>query len=214
MIAVLADIVGSRKLDDRAAAQRVLEDAVTRVDRRLAVARAPLSPTVGDELQGTYERLHDALASLLLIQLALPDGVECRFGIGIGEIRSIESSTGEIPEGPGWWAAREAIDLVRAKQQRAAPAARTWIVAAPEEDGRVHDSVRIANAYLLARDHLVEAMSERTRRLVYGRCGGQTQRELAAAEGITQSAVSQGLASAGAAAVVEGFVALGAERGS
>ena len=63
----------------------------------------------------------------------------------------------------------------------------------------------MANSYLLARDQLVGAMSERTRRLTYGRCHGVTQRALAAAEGITQSAVSQALATSGASAVIEGF---------
>jgi hypothetical protein len=67
------------------------------------------------------------------------------------------------------------------------------------------DAVRHANAYLLVRDQLVGAMSERTRRLTHGRCRGLTQRRLAAQEGITQSAVSQALTAAGAAAVVEGY---------
>jgi hypothetical protein len=48
-------------------------------------------------------------------------------------------------------------------------------------------------------------MSERARRLTYGRCFGVTQRELAAQEGITQSAVSQLLAASGASAVIEGY---------
>lgn len=72
----------------------------------------------------------------------------------------------------------------------------------------MHSAALLANAYLLARDELVGAMNERTRRLVYGRCLGVTQRELAVSEGITQPAVSQALTSAGAGAVVEGFVAL------
>ena len=66
----------------------------------------------------------------------------------------------------------------------------------------------MANAYVLSRDQLVSSMSQRTRRLTYGRCLGRSQRDLAADEGITQSAVSQALASAGASAVVEGFLAL------
>jgi len=48
-------------------------------------------------------------------------------------------------------------------------------------------------------------MSARTRRLTYGRCLGITQRELAAAEGVTQPAVSQSLASSGAGAIIEGL---------
>ncbi|MDX2375693.1 SatD family protein [Microbacterium sp. LRZ72] len=210
-ISVIADIIGSRALPDRGAAQRTLEDVIARVDHDLPLAREALRPTVGDELQGVYARLDDALAALLLLRLALPDGLECRFGVGVGSIRTVPSEGGAIPDGPGWWAAREAVELVHAKQQRQAPAARTWVVAAADEDAATHARVPLANAYLLARDHLVGAMTERTRRLVYGRCLGRTQRELADAEGITQSAVSQALAAAGAAAIVEGYDAILAE---
>jgi len=206
--AVIADMVGSRRVSDRAEAQRLLDDAIARVEEHLPLANEPLRPTVGDEQQGVYETLDDALASLLLIQLALPDGVECRFGLGVGPIGTFPSAGGELQDGPGWWAAREAIETVHAKQQRAAPSARTWVVASPDEDAGVHTAVRHANAYLLARDQIVGAMNERTRRLTFGRCLGITQRDLAKAEGVTQPAVSQSLATAGASAVLEGFTLL------
>jgi len=70
------------------------------------------------------------------------------------------------------------------------------------------ERIAYANAYVLARDELVSAMSGRTRRLTYGRCLGRTQRELAEAEGITQPAVSQALSAAGSAALVAGFTDL------
>lgn len=204
-IAVTADIVGSRRIADRDAAQRVLDDAIALVDGDLPVAVRPLRPTVGDEQQGVYADLDAALAALLLLQLALPDEIECRFGVGIGSIGTIASASGDIPDGPGWWAARAAIETVHALQQRTAPSARTWVAASADEPDDVHTAVRFVNSYLLARDELVVAMSERTRRLTYGRCLGVTQRELARREGVTQSAVSQALASAGSAAVVEGY---------
>lgn len=210
-IAVIADIVGSRRLHDRASAQTLLDDAIARVERDLPLARERLRPTVGDEQQGVYATLPAALASLLLLQLALPDPLDCRFGIGIGPIDDVASASGTIPEGPAWWAARAAIEHVHAKQQRAVPSARTWVVAAEGQDEAMHSAVDLANAYLLARDQLVGAMSERDRRLTYGRCRGITQRELARAEGITQPAVSQALASAGSAVLIEGFRALKAE---
>lgn len=208
VVAVIVDMVGSRRLSDRAGAQRVLDAAIARVDHQLPVPHEQLRPTVGDEQQGVYESLDDALASLLLIQLALPDGLECRFGLGVGPIGRFASAAGQLQDGPGWWAAREAIETVHAKQQRAAPSARTWVVASPDEDAGVHTAVRHANAYLLARDQIVGAMNERTRRLTFGRCLGVTQRELAETEGVTQPAVSQSLANAGASAVVEGFALL------
>lgn len=213
-VAVIADIVGSRRLADRARAQKRLDEAIVRVEQDLPLATRRLQPTVGDEQQGTYATLSAALSSLLLLQLALPDDVQCRFGVGIGPTADIDSAAGAIPEGPGWWAAREAIEHVHAKQQRAVPSARTWVVAAAGEDEGMHSAVRLANAYLLARDQLIGAMTERERRLTYGRCRGVTQRELAVAEGITQPAVSQALAAAGSAVIVEGMRALQAEAGA
>src|SRR6478735_1573791 len=202
---VTADIVGSRRLPDREAAQRVLDAAIARVEHDLPLAEQPLRPTVGDEQQAIYPTLDAALGSLLLLQLTLSDGIECRFGVGVGKVADIPSAAGDIPEGPAWWAAREAIDKVHALQQRRVPTARTWVVAAPDEGATAEREARMANSYLLARDQLVAGMSERTRRLVYGRCLGITQRELASSEGITQSAVSQALATSGASAVIEGF---------
>lgn len=204
-VAVIADIVGSRALLDRTAAQLVLDQTIAQVEHTLARPLQPLRPTVGDEQQAVFTALDEALAFILLLQLSLPDGIECRFGLGIGEVRAVASTTGDLSDGPGWWAARAAIDAVHAKQQRSIPHARTWIVAAGEEDGGMHTLADISNAYLLARDELLGNMNERARRLTAGRCLGRTQRELAVAEGISQPAVSQLLAVAGAAAIVEGY---------
>ncbi|GAA3622619.1 hypothetical protein GCM10022200_00990 [Microbacterium awajiense] len=208
VVAVIADIVGSRTLPDRSAAQRAIDDAVARVERDLPVSQAPLTPVVGDELQGRYGDLPEALSSLLLLRLALPDGVECRFGIGIGAVGAIPSSAGPLSDGPAWWAARAAVEALEAKQRRTVPGARTWVVAADDESEQTRDAATWANAYLLARDRLVSEMSERTRRIAYRRCLGETQQSIARTEGITQPAVSQALSSAGGSEVVEGFALL------
>jgi len=210
-IAVIADIVGSRTLPDRAAAQRALEETIARVEGDLPLAERVLRATVGDELQGVYPSLDAGMAALLMLRLALPEGIDCRFGIGIGALGEVPSRAGALAEGPGWWAAREAIDAIHAKQSRTIPGARTWVVADAETSTA---DVRVANAYLLARDQLVSAMSPRTRRLAYGRLIGLTQAQLAEAETITQSAVSQALGAAGVAALVDGFAQLraGSER--
>jgi len=92
-IAVIADIVGSRRLADRVASQRTLDDAIERVERNLPEALQPLRPTVGDEQQGVFATLESALAMLLLVQLALPDGLECRFGLGIGAVDVITAAS-------------------------------------------------------------------------------------------------------------------------
>ena len=208
VIAVLADIVGSRKLDDRSAAQQVLDDTIARVEADLPLASRPLTPTVGDEQQGVYRDLGEAMISLLMIQLRLPDGIGFRFGIGVGEVSAVESVHGELADGPGWYAARAAIDTVHSREGRAVPRARTWIVGAPGQDEVMESTIAASNAYLLVRDELVGAMSERERRLTYGRLIGRSQHELADEEGISQPSVSKSLRSAGSAALLEGVAAL------
>lgn len=204
-IAVIADIVGSRQLPDRAAAQIDLEAALVRVDELVPTAVRPLRPTVGDELQGVYAELAPALAATLLLMLSLPEGLEVRFGIGIGEINTIPSAAGALSEGPAWWAARAAIERAEQLARREMPDARTWVAASPDESGAVAELVRIANSGLLARDRLIGQWNSRTRRLVFGRIAGATQAELAESEGVTQSAVSQALALAGSGAIIAGY---------
>lgn len=202
--AITADIIGSRKLADRAGAQREIVAVLVGVGAALALP--PLVPTIGDEFQRSYRTLDHALVMTLLVSLALPDGVRLRFGIGLGTATDdVEDSA--PGDGPAWWAARDAVNRLHRMQKRSAPHARTWIVAAPGQDDPM-PPVTLANVYLLARDEIVSGMNARARRLTYGRCLGATQAELAESEGITQPAVSQLLSTAGAAAVVEGFTAL------
>ncbi|WP_372968015.1 SatD family protein [Microbacterium sp.] len=211
VIAVLADIVGSRKLDDRTAAQRILDDTIAQVEGELPLAQQTLTPTVGDEQQGLYRTLEDAMVSLLMIQLRLPDGIAFRFGIGVGAVSAVDSVHGELADGPGWYAARAAIETVHAREGRAVPRTRTWIVGAPGQDEVMESTIAASNAYLLVRDELVGAMNERERRLTYGRLVGRSQHELAAEEGISQPSVSKSLRNAGSSALLEGLAAL---RGS
>ena len=204
MIPVIADIVSSRELDDRRTAQRAIESAFAQVVDILPAHARPVRPftaVVGDELQGAFSTLRAALAATLLVRLALPAGLDLRFGLGLGEVEEIPSTSGSLSEGPGWWAARAAIEHVEEIARREAPQARTWVAAAEHVAGAA-DLVRIANAAALARDRVVGRWSDRVRALVCGRIAGVTQGDLAQSQGISQSAVSQTLAAAGATTII------------
>lgn len=203
--AVIADIVGSRELADRTSAQRALEDALAEVAERGPRALRPLVPVVGDELQGVYADLTAAIATTMLLQIALPDGIALRFGIGLGEIEDIPSVSGALSEGEAWWAARSAIEQVEQLARRSAPSARTRVATAESSPPEIHELVRVANSGLLARDRAVAQLSARTRRILYRRWLGHTQKEIAAAEGVVQSAVSQALTAADAGALLAGL---------
>lgn len=200
VIAVIVDIVGSRLLADRATAQEAIHAAFADAHRVVHPVEE-LWATVGDEFQTTYAHLHQAILATALVRLSLPGDLDCRFGLGWGEVRQVERTTegGGIQDGSAWWNAREAISAARGRERGGHPYTRTWFVSA---DSRW---TALVNAYLLGRDHTIARMKTRERRLALGLFSGLTQESIARSEGITQSAVSQGLQRSGATALALGM---------
>lgn len=197
--AVIVDLVRSRHHHDRSLAQAQVVEALGVVNR-VRPAILELRPTVGDEFQGMYENLHDALAATLLVRLALPEQLECRFGIGVGESREIDDNAGNpIRDGSAWWNARVAIDEAKRREDDREPWMRTWVSVE-----RTHEHLgdaAITNAYLLCRDQLLSTQSPNSRRALLGQLLGETQREIAQALGVTQPTVSASLGKASASAL-------------
>lgn len=182
--AVIGDLVGSRQQASRAEAQQHLLAALDIVNTRIP-ALQKLEPTIGDELQGVYDDLRSALHATVLVRLALPEGMDCRFGVGAGEVEIVGSSAyGLTQDGQAWWSAREAIDEAKAKG-RSFPGLRTRIVREGSDKGDV------VNAYLLCRDTIVSDFDGRQRRIALGVLAGKKLAEIAEEEGISTSAVSQ-----------------------
>ena len=182
--AVIGDLVGSREQPSRGWAQEQFLAALEVVNALLP-ALQPLEPTIGDELQGVYEDLHSALYATLLVRLALPESMDCRFGIGAGEVEIVGASNyGLTQDGQAWWSAREAIDAAKSKR-RHFPGLRTWIMREGSEGGD------IVNSYLLVRDELVSGFDGRQRRIALAEIHGKSLSQIAADEGISTSAVSQ-----------------------
>ena len=181
---LIGDVVGSRRVVDRSAAHRATNRALRDVG---AGAIGAPAFTVGDEFQGSYPIVGAAIDAALSIRLALAPGIDVRFGIGWGAVSILDPQAG-IQDGPGWWAAREAIE---------------WTAAAQRQPGlaMVRTSFRVAgvdrtdadaiNAALLCRDHLLGSLDDRSIRIVKALLTNQTKKDISAAEGISASAVSQ-----------------------
>ena len=108
-IALIVDIVRSRELPDRQEAQARIEETFRTVEGVVAFAR-PLWPTVGDEFQAVLPHLSDALTATTMARLLLPEEIDCRFGLGAGEIHDVgKGVTGPIQDGSAWWCARERL---------------------------------------------------------------------------------------------------------
>lgn len=200
-VALIIDIVGSRQLSDRPAAQRAIHDAFA-VAAADAEVVEPLWATVGDEFQAVFPRVRDALRVTSLMRLVFPDAIDCRFGLGSGDVRRLDAGRGApIYDGSAWYHARGALDEVD-QRSRNAPGLRTWF---HSDDAT---EVALVTSHLILRDHLIDGMSGRERRLAAGALRGEPQQRLAESEGITQSAVSQNLRRSGAAALIAAHRAL------
>ena len=185
-VALLVDIVDSRALADRAHAQSAILDAFQAAARDIPVA-VPLWATVGDEFQGSYPSVGQAIDAALTLRLALAPAIDVRFGIGWGPVSVLEPGSG-IQDGPGWWAAREAIEATAASQQQhGLRHVRTTFRNATDSGPDPH----AVNAALMCRDHLLGSLDERAVRLLAGLRAGLPKKELAMTEGISASAVSQ-----------------------
>lgn len=181
---LIGDVVGSRRAADRAATHRALNKALAG-----AAGGAIDAPafTVGDEFQGSYPTVGAAIEAAFAVRLAVTPDIDVRFGIGWGSVTILDSESG-IQDGPGWWAARAAIEwTANAQRQPGLALVRTSFRA--EGEGR--RDVDAINAALLCRDHLIGSLDDRSLRIVKGLLTGKSKKDMAGAEGISASAVSQ-----------------------
>jgi hypothetical protein len=182
--ALIGDVVGSRKVTDRTAVHVALRDALR--DVRVGAIDAPAF-TVGDEFQGSYRTVGAAISAALTIRLAVATRFDVRFGIGWGAVSVLDAQAG-IQDGPGWWAAREAIEWTAAAQRQPGLAKVRTSFRVGNNDRTDVDAI---NAALLCRDHLLGSLDERSVRILKGLLTKQTKTKIAAAEDISASAVSQ-----------------------
>ena len=181
---MIGDIVGSRKVADRATAHRALNRALRDI---AADAIDPPAFTVGDEFQGSYPTVGGAIDAALSVRLAVAPEIDVRFGLGWGSVMVLDAGAG-IQDGPGWWAAREAIEWTAVAQRQPGLA---LVRTSFRVNGEARQDVGAINAALLCRDHLIGSLDDRSIRILKGLLSNHTKNDIAAAEGISASAVSQ-----------------------
>lgn len=223
--AVIADIVGSRTLTNRADAQRIFEAALERASEGLALLQAPY-PTVGDEFQAVAYTLEDALLLTLRAQLLLPPQLQLRFGIGAGRIEEFASGvhrqapargrgaeSAALQDGSAWWAARAAINRAHDVQDSSNPFIRTWFMAHASVESEFSSHCQICiNAMLSLRDHSILKLSARHRRITASLLLGKTQVEIARVEKLSQQAISDFARGTGAGLIQSSLIIAEAAR--
>lgn len=204
MATLIGDLVHSRRAGDRGALHDRLATALEEVNGLLGPV-SPLRVTVGDEYQGGFATVGDALRASLRLRLALAPEADVRHGLGWGEVTVLQEEP-RIEDGPGWWSARDAIhDVERAEGRAGSRLRRTVYRRAEETEG---PDPATLEAMLILRDQIVGGLDDRSLLVLRGLLTGVTQRDLAAELGVSASAVSQRVRSDGLAALVAADAAL------
>ncbi|UDY24931.1 SatD family protein [Nocardioides sp. Kera G14] len=177
VVTLIGDVVDSGGAPDRRALHRALSAAIAGVNEAFRPL-TPLRVTVGDEFQGAFAALGPALQATLRLRLAMAP-YDVRFGLGRGTV-TVLSEEPRVEDGPGWWAARAAIEEVATLQRRAA----TRSVRTLFDDPAV-------NAALLLRDELLAQLGDHDMSVLSDMISGMSQEQIAARLGVSPSAVSQ-----------------------
>lgn len=213
-VVLIGDVVDSRLHPDRQQLHDALEAAIG--DANTAVT--PLDPlviTLGDEFQGVFANLGDALSASFRVRAHLHPLADVRFGVGRGEVSTLDPVRG-VHDGPGYWAARDAIVEIeeRATRPRSRTARTGYSPGAPEpggtgDNGDASDNVTALRVALDCLDFMVGSMSTTTRDILGGLMDGQSQHDVATRLGISASAVSQRVRRDGVGVALDSMAALG-----
>jgi SatD family (SatD) len=202
---LIGDVVGSRVSQDR---RRLHARLVGRLEELNDLIGAelgdgalvsPLRITAGDEYQATFATVGAALRASRWLRLSLLPDVDVRHGVGWGPVEVLEEEP-RVEDGPGWWAARAAVQAV--EQEAARAGGRRRRTAYRLAEGCAGPDPAAVNAALVVRDEMVGGLSPRSLGVLRGLLSGRTQREIAEKEDVSPSAVSQRVRHDGLAALV------------
>ncbi|NBK24243.1 MAG: hypothetical protein EOM68_19705 [Spirochaetia bacterium] len=192
-IAIIADIIGSRKIEDRIGVQRHLEQVLRVINTTYAHAIASqFIITLGDEFQGVLHDGTNVMPILNQIQREMYP-TEFRYGIGVGTISiELQTETSLGSDGKAFHLARAMVEEVRALENRKSEAKTNMLIGI---EGQQNTSL-VLNTLSKLIWALQSNWTERQRQVIATlQQYGDTQAEVAKRLGIVQSSVQKSLAS-------------------
>ncbi|HLU51978.1 MAG TPA: SatD family protein [Acidimicrobiia bacterium] len=176
--ALIGDVVASRESSDRASLQDRLLGVLRGVSERYS---SELAVTLGDEFQGRYGSLAEAVAVSWELHIRCLPFARLRLGLGWGEI--LVEAPGREPfgqDGPAWWNARDAIEQLAGTSHPSRTLVRTGT-----------DWDELLNAYLTLRDNSLDDIDSVDSQILVALGEGHTQRAIADRLGLHESSVSR-----------------------
>jgi hypothetical protein len=195
--AIIGDVVGSRQAASRSRLQQRLDKALVAVNTAMAPVQ-PLTPTLGDEFQGMFGRVEDAIEASLRLRVELVGKVDVRIGIGWGTLRTQDPSRTPFgQDGPCWWRARDALqELARTERSNQEPNSLRTVCRTGNAQEQPY------NAILVLRDQILSGVDEGDATILKLLIGGASQQEAATRLGVNKSSVSRRMQSHGLSALL------------
>lgn len=204
--ALIGDLIGSRRIVSRIEVQKRLEATLDRVNTRFRPLQA-LRFTIGDEFQGVFTDLKDAIKASVWIRLETESLVGVRMGIGWGDLTVIDADRDPmLQDGSSWWRAREAIgEVTKDERRNSTPqSTRALVRTGGPNEGTINAGMILLDA-LLARFDSTDAT------MAMMGLDHHTQEEMAARLGMNKSSISRRMQRHGVAALVSAYRSLGGD---
>ena len=192
-VAVIGDIKDSRHLENRKEVQIRLQgllDCMNEKYKDNIVSKFVI--TLGDEFQGLLSRGKDILDMINEIRMEMYP-VRLRFGIGFGRITTdIRTEMALGADGPGYYCAREAVELLKEREKKNRPVPSELRVKMDEKD--IRTEMMLNTIFELI--YVVESSwTDRQREIIWDMLlHGDGQQNTARRLSITQSTVQKTLA--------------------
>lgn len=191
--AVIGDIKGSRKLENRKEVQERLQKVLDRLNRKYEEdIVSSFLITLGDEFQGLLCSGKNILNMINEIKMEMYP-VRLRFGIGFGTITTdIRREMALGADGPGYYRAREAVEVLKEREKKNRPVPADLCLKMDEED---RDKEVLLNTVFDLLYVVEEGWTERQREIIWDMLVyGDGQQNTAARLSISQPTVQKALA--------------------
>lgn len=164
-VAIIGDIVGSRKLADRNIIQQKLKKVLGDInDKYSEDIASKFTITLGDEFQGLLKNRNSIMKIICDIEMAMTS-IQIRFGIGIGTISTeLNFNNSSEIDGPVYHRARKMIKEVEEKESQYAESYSNVLICSGEDNLEIDELI---NSILSVCTALKSKWTERQKEIIY-----------------------------------------------
>ncbi len=164
-VAIIGDIIDSKKMADRKAIQKKFKSVLTDINTKYAEdIAAKFTITLGDEFQGLLENRNNIFQIVSEIEMAMIP-VEFRFGVGIGAIDTDINLDNSLEiDGPAYHRARKMIKEIESRESQYTERQSNIMICSEIENAEIDE---LLNSILSVCTALKSKWTERQKEIIY-----------------------------------------------